>query len=106
MNEKYGIPEGQVALTEQEISKIGIKLGKSHRNEKDWDYIKDMLSGKVLFTSCPMDHQFARECSVEGVLKDGGYLMLFTTVDSCKEYLEKVRYRPFWRDDDYRHDSV
>ena len=37
----------------------------------------------------PVEEDYKRLFSVDGVLKDGGHLLIFTTVECCKEYLEK-----------------
>lgn len=86
---EYDMPEGMSALTKSEISQLRIKIGKSHRTEKDWMFIKNLLREKVVFTAEPIDEKYRAAYSVEGILKDSGYLLIFTTMEGCREYLEK-----------------
>ena len=85
---EYNMPENMTALTENEISQLRIKFGKGHRTEKDWTFIREMLREKAVFTAEPMDEKYRATYSVEGILKDSGYLLIFSTIEACKDYLE------------------
>lgn len=85
---EYDMPKGMNALTKSEISQLRIKIGKNHRTEKDWAFIKNMLREKAVFTAEPMGEKYRAAHSVEGVLKDSGYLLIFTTIEACKAYLD------------------
>ena len=87
---EYDMPEGMSALTKSEISQLRIKIEKSHRTEKDWMFIKNLLREKAVFTAEPIDEKYRAAYSVEGILKDSGYLLIFTTMEGCREYLEKM----------------
>ena len=76
-------------LTDQEISQLRIKTGKGHRTQNDWTFISELLQDKFVYTAVPVEDDYKRLFSVDGVLKDGGHLLIFTAVEGCKEYLEK-----------------
>ena len=76
-------------LTEQEVSQIRIKTGKSHRTQNDWTFISELLQNEYVYTAVPIEDNFQKLFSIEGVLKDGGHLLIFTTVEGCRDYLEK-----------------
>ncbi len=78
----------ELSLTEQELSQLRIKIAKSHRTQKDWMYIREMLRDKIVFTAEPIIEDYRKIYSLEGVLFDGNYLLLFSSIDSCREYLE------------------
>ncbi len=40
-------------------------------------------------TAEPIDEKYRAAHSVEGILKDSGYLLIFTTMDGCKDFLDK-----------------
>ena len=61
---EYDMPEGMSALTKSEISQLRIKIGKSHRTEKDWMFIKNLLREKVVFTAEPIDEKYRAAHSV------------------------------------------
>lgn len=86
---EFNMPENFMPLTEREISLLRIKIGKSHRTEKDWAYIRELLRDKVVFTAEPMHENFKKMCSVEGILKDNRNLLIFSTMELCGDYLEK-----------------
>ena len=96
MNE-INLPDGYVPLTPQEISRLRIKIGKGHRSDKDWDSMLDILAGKCVFTACPMDKLYEKLFSVEGILKDEGRLILFTSIELCTEYLSRHGTQRFGR---------
>jgi len=79
----------ELALTEQELSQLRIKIAKSHRTQKDWTFIRELLQDKIVFTSEPVNEEYRKRFSLEGMLFDGEYLLLFSSIDACREYLEK-----------------
>ncbi|MBQ1310662.1 MAG: hypothetical protein IIY55_02350 [Blautia sp.] len=84
------VPEnGQSPLSEDELSKLSVKLGKSHLSGKDLRTVEELLGGKVLFSAVPEDEQKKKEFSVERLLKDLDALLVFTGVETCKEFLNK-----------------
>ena len=91
------LPDGRIALSEEEISKLRIKIGKSHRTEKDWTVIKELFEDRVVFTANPSDIKMAKECCVDGVLKDEGALVVFTSVAACTDYLDRIGAQRFGR---------
>ena len=91
------LPDGRIALSEEEISKLRIKIGKSHRTEKDWTVIKELFEDRVVFTANPSDIKMAKECCVDGVLKDEGALVVFTSVAACTDYLDRIGVHRFGR---------
>ena len=92
MSDTKGIelPDGRIALSEEEIAKLKIKIGKKHRTEKDWAFIKELLEERAVFTANPMDEKIQKKCCVEGLLKDNGRLVVFTSLKACKDYLDEV----------------
>lgn len=100
MSEKTGgilLPDGRIALSKDEISKLRIKIGKSHRTEKDWTAIKALMEDRVVFTANPVDEKMSKEYCVEGVLKDDGALIVFTSVEACTDYLNRIGTHRFGR---------
>lgn len=91
------LPDGRIALSKEEISKLRIKIGKSHRTEKDWAVIKELFEDRVVFTVIPADVKMAEECCIEGVLKDEGALVVFTSVAACTDYLDRIGVHRFGR---------
>ena len=83
-NEQERIP-----LSRDEIQKLRIKIGKNHRNAKDWQQIKDILSERVVYTAVPTDPEMKREYSLHGVILDGDAMLVFSTMETCTDYLEK-----------------
>ena len=100
MSDKSGgieLPDGRIALSKEEISKLKIKIGKSHRTEKDWTIIKELFEDRVVFTANPADEKMAKKYCVEGVLKDEGALVVFTSVAACTDYLDRFGVHRFGR---------
>ena len=91
------LPDGRIALSKEEISNLRIKIGKSHRTEKDWAVIKELFEDRVVFTANPADVKMAKKCCVEGVLKDEGALVVFTSVAACTDYLDRFGTHRFGR---------
>ncbi len=78
----------ELALTDQELAQLRIKIAKSHRTQKDWSFIRKLLQDKIVFTAEPVNEEYRKEFSLEGILFDGNYLLLFSSIDACREYLE------------------
>ena len=74
-------------LSQKELATLNIKMGKSHRSEKDWDAVKNILLNNCLFTMQPMDKKNADMVCVEGIYSSNNALIAFTSVDDCKEYI-------------------
>lgn len=75
-------------LTESEIAQLNIKITKSHRTDKDWDFIKMLLQDKRLYTLQPSDQEYMQQYCLEGVLKDNGALAVFTNLKDCAQYAQ------------------
>ena len=100
MSDKTGgieLPDGRIALSKEEIYKLRIKIGKNHRTEKDWAIIKELFEDRVVFTANPLDEKKAKQCCVEGILKDEGALFVFTSMEACKNYLNQIGVDRFGR---------
>ncbi len=78
----------ELALTQQELAQLRIKIAKSHRTQKDWTYIRELLQDKIVFTAEPVKEEYRDRYSLKGMLYDGDYLLLFSSIDTCREYLE------------------
>ena len=78
----------RIALIPQEdVNKIKIKLGKSHRKESDWAVIKDILYRHDLITAAPQNStRYVKDIS--GVLCEEGVLIAFTNFDDCEKHLK------------------
>ena len=46
---------GIALIPKEDVSKIKIKMGKSHRKESDWDVIKEILYNHDLITAAPQN---------------------------------------------------
>ena len=79
----------ELALTKQELSLLRIKIAKSHRTQKDWAFIRKLMQDKIVFTSEPINEEYRKRYSLEGMLYDGDQLLLFSSIDACREYLEQ-----------------
>lgn len=85
LEDNPGIP----IISKEDISKIKIKLGKSHRKESDWDVIKEILYNHDLITATP-EHKTAYVDDKSGVLCEEGVLIAFTNFDDCERYLKDL----------------
>lgn len=79
-----------VPLTDEEIQAFQTKLGKSHKNQKDWDLLENTFEGKMLYTAKPTQLRQQRKYSTDGILTHGGALLVFTSEVSCAKYLARV----------------
>ena len=97
MDKGLKLPDGRVALSKEEIDVLKIKIGKKKRSEKDWTFIKELLADRVVFTANPIDKDMKACHCVEGVLKGDGALVVFTSVDTCTDYLDEIGMRKYGR---------
>lgn len=81
--------EEKNALSDSEVSAIKTKLVQKYRSEKDWDFIKNLLKDKLLFTVRSMDEPKLSRFSIEGVLYDKDALQVFTNLEDCEEYAKR-----------------
>ena len=84
-------PELNIA-TKEEVSLIKIKLGKSHRKESDWEVIKDIFYKRDLITFIPSKKMKGIKL-VEELPCEWGYLIAFSNIDDCTQYIDEKQYR-------------
>lgn len=78
---------GVALIPKEDVSKIKIKMGKSHRKESDWTVIKDILYSHDLITAAPQNStRYVK--SISGVLCEEGVLIAFTNFDDCERHLK------------------
>ncbi len=90
MSEKYEVQNNEMPMADEEIRAFQTKLGKSHKNQKDWDLLENAFEGKILYTAKPTQLRMQRKYSTEGILTHGGALLVFTSDVSCAKYLARV----------------
>lgn len=76
-------------IPKEDVDKIKIKLGKSHRKESDWDVIKKILMNHDLITASPQKRT-RRVRDIQGVLYEEGVLVAFTNLDDCNKHLKSL----------------
>ena len=69
-------------LSDEEVATLKIKVGKSHRSEKDWDVIKKLITDKAVITMNSMDRKLYRKTSIENVFTDKGFLIVFSNINA------------------------
>ena len=84
-------PELNIA-TKEEVSLIKIKLGKSHRKESDWEAIMDIFYKRDLITFIPSKKMKGIKL-VEELPCEWGYLIAFSNIDDCTQYIDEKQYR-------------
>lgn len=84
-------PEFNIA-TKEEVSLIKIKLEKSHRKESDWEVIKDIFYKRNLITFIPSKKMKGIK-TVEKLPCEFGYLIAFSNIDDCTQYIDEKQYR-------------
>lgn len=84
-------PEFNIA-TKEEVSLIKIKLEKSHRKESDWEVIKDIFYKRNLITFIPSKKMKGIK-TVEKLPCEFGYLIAFSNIDDCTQYIGEKQYR-------------
>lgn len=83
-------PELNIA-TKEEVSLLKIKLGKSHRKESDWEVIKDIFYKRDLITFIPSKKMKGIKL-VEELPCECGYLIAFSNIDDCTQYIDEKQY--------------
>ena len=91
--EKEEMYQQQYPLTEEEISALRTKIGKSHHTQKDFDYLRELLWDKVFYTAQPKSKKMRLRYTVEGILSHGGVLLIFTSPEACYDYLYTIGMR-------------
>lgn len=81
------------ALSEEDLSTLRTKIGKSHLNQKDWDAIYELTDGLLLYTAEPVMLRMKRKYTTKGVLMHGGALLAFTSEETCMRYLVQIGIR-------------
>ena len=84
-------PELNIA-TKEEVSLLKIKLGKSHRKESDWEVIKDIFQKRDFITFIPSKKMKGFKI-VEELPCEFGYLIAFSNIDDCTQYIDEKQYR-------------
>ena len=84
-------PELNIA-TKEEVSLLKIKLGKSHRKESDWEAIMDIFQKRDLITFIPSKKMKGFKI-VEELPCEWGYLIAFSNIDDCTQYIDEKQYR-------------
>lgn len=77
-------------MTEEEITALRTKIGKSHHTQKDWDQFQAQLASAIVYTAIPVMLRMKKKYSKEGVLMHGGALLVFTSEASCRNYLARI----------------
>ena len=65
----------EFALTEQETGQLRIKIEKSYRTRKDRTFIWELMQDKIVLTVEPVNEEFRKRFSLEGMLCSGDYLI-------------------------------
>ena len=73
-------------ISEQDLSVLKIKLGKSKRSEKDWSVIKSLLSSHDVIVPEVIDEDKVVR-NVEGAMCVEGYMIAFTNPDDCSRQM-------------------
>ena len=76
-------------ISEANLAVLGRLLNKTHRNQKDWDRIQDILFSSDIFTAEPMGETDSIR-GVDHVLCNEGVLHIFTTFAECQKYIKHL----------------
>ena len=87
--ENAGTQSAPDILSEADVNMIKIKLGKSHRKESDWDFIKTILSSHSVLTIAPVNED-PQVPTVEGILYEDGAFVVFTNRDDCDQHVRHI----------------
>lgn len=90
MAENKEVTNQATPMTKEEIQVFRTKLGKSHKNQKDWDLLEHVFEEKMLYTAKPTQLRMQRKYSTEGILTHGNALLVFTSQECCARYLARV----------------
>ena len=86
--DKYVADKPELNLfSKEEVSLLKTKLGKSHRKESDWEVIKEILRRRNVLTFIPPKRTKGLT-TVEKILCESGYLIVFTNMDDCSRYIQ------------------
>lgn len=77
-------------MTEEEITALRTKIGKSHHTQKDWDQFQTQLEPAIMYTAIPVMLRMKKKYSKDGILMHGGALLVFTSEASCRNYLGRI----------------
>ena len=76
-------------LTEEELSNLRIKNGKSHKKEKDWAEITALLKESFLLVCQPTaENRYVK--TVDHLMEFGGNLLAFTNLQDMLHYLQNL----------------
>lgn len=85
--DEFGVDRSEWNLaSREEVSLLKIKLGKSHRNESDWETIKEILTRRNMLTFIPPKKAEGLS-RVETVLCENGRLSVFTNMEDCTRHI-------------------
>ena len=84
--------EGHNLIPSNDVAQIKIKLGKSHRKESDWEYIKKLLSEHDVLLAAPKKDDYDIE-EVEHMSLRGDSLFVFTNLDDCVRFISEVNFQ-------------
>ncbi len=79
-------------ISKEDVARIKIKLGKSHRKESDWEIIKDILSSHNVIVAEPAKPD-RRVPVKEHILCEDVNLIVFTNIEDCNEYIINLNRR-------------
>ncbi len=73
-------------ISKEDVDRIKIKLGKSHRKESDWAVIKDILLSHNVIVAEPAKPD-RRVPVKKHILYEDGFLVVFTNIEDCNEHM-------------------
>jgi len=73
-------------ISEQDLSVLKIKLGKSKRSEKDWSVIKSLLQSHDVIVPEVIDEDKGVR-NIEGAMCVDGFMIAFTNPDDCSRQM-------------------
>ena len=76
-------------ISKSDVSAIKIKLGKSHRKESDWDFIKGILYSSDLVTLEIKQPAYGMK-NVDHLLLQDNTFCVFTNIEDCVEYMKNI----------------
>ena len=95
--EKYVADEPEWNLaSEEEVSLLKMKLGKSHRKESDWEIIKEILGRRNVLTFIPPKRAKGLT-TIEKVLCENVSLTVFTNMDDCMRHIQILQLKGKFR---------
>ena len=76
-------------ISQANLAVLGKLLNKTHRSQKDWDRIQDILFSSDIFTAEPMTEN-GSIWGIDHVLCNEGVLHVFTTFEECQNYIKHL----------------